>query len=531
VIPPRGFTAQMKGGLTSVDRGRDGAFKVTAGGGNFAVHADAFKRRAEDYDTPAGRQLNSFVESEGFAVGSSYVGRDGFVGLAFSNFNSLYGIPGKEAAAERPRIDLQQNKVQSKGEWRLRALGLESVRYWFGASDYAHNEVHFGTGFPEIGSRFTNKESEGRVEAQHLPVQTMFGELRGAIGTQIGHRRTAGMSFEGDSLLDPARTSSIAAFWFEELEVTRRLRLQVASRIEHTKVDGSGPDLTDPMAPAPVTGEKTFRPVSVSAGVLYELPWGVVARLTGQYVERAPDAAELFSKGAHDATGTFEIGNPSIDKEAARTIELGFKRAKGALRFDASAYYTAFDGFVFKQRTGETCDTTLASCTPVGPGGDLNQIVFQQRDAIFYGAELMAQLDLGRWRQGTFGVDGQYDFVRAWFDDTRDGNLPRIPPHRAGLGLYYRDDNWFARAGFLHAFDQNKIGEHETPTKGYTLVNADLAYTFALEGRAGVVPRMTIGLKGENLLDDDVRNHVSFKKDEVLQPGRTIRLYGIVQLN
>jgi hypothetical protein len=27
---------------------------------------------------------------------------------------------------------------------------------------------------------------------------------------------------------------------------------------------------------------------------------------------------------------------------------------------------------------------------------------------------------------------------------------------------------------------------------------------------------MTIGLKGENLLDDDVRNHVSFKKDEGL---------------
>jgi iron complex outermembrane recepter protein len=157
--------------------------------------------------------------------------------------------------------------------------------------------------------------------------------------------------------------------------------------------------------------------------------------------------------------------------------------------------------------------------------------VFQERDAIFYGAELMAQLDLGRWRQSTFGVDGQYDFVRAWFDDARDGNLPRIPPHRAGLGLYWRDDNWFARAGFLHAFDQNKIGEHETPTKGYTLVNADLAYTFALEGRAGVVPRMTIGLKGENPLDDDVRNHVSFKKDEVLQPGRTVRLYRIVQLN
>jgi len=33
------------------------------------------------------------------------------------------------------------------------------------------------------------------------------------------------------------------------------------------------------------------------------------------------------------------------------------------------------------------------------------------------------------------------------------------------------------------------------------------------------------------VLDDDIRNHVSFKKDEVLQPGRTIRLYGSVKLN
>jgi iron complex outermembrane receptor protein len=42
---------------------------------------------------------------------------------------------------------------------------------------------------------------------------------------------------------------------------------------------------------------------------------------------------------------------------------------------------------------------------------------------------------------------------------------------------------------------------------------------------------MTIGLRAENLLDEDVRNHVSYKKDEVLQPGRTIRLYGVVRYN
>jgi iron complex outermembrane receptor protein len=132
---------------------------------------------------------------------------------------------------------------------------------------------------------------------------------------------------------------------------------------------------------------------------------------------------------------------------------------------------------------------------------------------------------------GVWGIDGQYDVVRARFEDARDGNVPRIPPHRAGLGIYYRDDSWYARTGVLHAFDQERIGENETPTKGYTLWSADLAYTYKLDRSAGATTETTIGLKGENLLDDDVRNHVSFKKDEVLQPGRSVRLYGVVKFN
>ncbi len=36
---------------------------------------------------------------------------------------------------------------------------------------------------------------------------------------------------------------------------------------------------------------------------------------------------------------------------------------------------------------------------------------------------------------------------------------------------------------------------------------------------------ITLGLVGDNLLNDDVRNAVSFKKDEVLLPGRTVRAF------
>jgi iron complex outermembrane receptor protein len=40
---------------------------------------------------------------------------------------------------------------------------------------------------------------------------------------------------------------------------------------------------------------------------------------------------------------------------------------------------------------------------------------------------------------------------------------------------------------------------------------------------------MTLGVVGTNLLNDEVRNAVSFKKDEVLLPGRSVRFFTTVK--
>lgn len=523
-IPSRRFRAATMGGYSTVDEGRDGAFKATAGAGMFAVHADGFKRQAEDYDTPAGRQLNTFVDSEGGAVGASIIGRQGFVGIAATHFESLYGIPGADAAEEQSRIDMVQDKLNAKGALRLEGGALQTLRFWFGASDYAHDEIAQEDGARFVGSRFTNEEQEGRVEAQHQPVATAFGRVSGAFGVQLVHRDIRGQSFEGDSLLEPAETSSAAAFLFEELHVTPDLKLQAAGRIEHVGVEGTG--LADASAVGLSDVTRSFDPFGLSTGVLYQLPAEVVARLTAQYVERAPDAGELFSKGVHEATGTFEIGNTDLAVEKAQTIEAGFSRATGALQFDASIYHTRYDGFIFKQLTGVGCGATLDSC---GLEDELKQVIFTQRDATFYGAELEARYDVMRAWDGVWGVDGQYDFVRARFENGE--NVPRIPPHRLGGGIYYRDGNWLARLGVLHAFGQDELGVNETATPGYTLLSAEVRYTTKLEANALAVPELTIGVKGENLADNEVRNHVSFKKDEVLEPGASVRVFGAVRLN
>lgn len=556
-IPQGGISGAIKGGVTSVDEGRDGAFKVTAGSKatGVAVHADGFVRRVEDYDTPKGKELNTFVDSQGGSVGLSRVWSDGFVGVSFAHIESLYGIPGEEAhEGALPRIDMQQDKVLARGEWRMRDFGLEAVRFWFGASDYVHDEfaIHdpeHDTEF-EVGSTFTNKEQEARVELQHLPVGTMLGNLNGAFGVHVANRNTRGQSFEGESLLEPVHMQSAAAFWFEELDLTQNLRLQAATRIEHTTVDGTGwEDLQGEVhgdhghfQAHEFQGERSFTPVSASLGVLYQLPFQTVARLTGQYVERAPDAAELFSKGMHEATGTFEVGNPFLDVEKATTAEIGLKKTTGAFRFDTSAYYTRYNGFIYRQLQGLACDAASHggefNCTEEDHGGDdhgheeeghlFDLVFFDQRDANFYGLEAAAQYDVAPIWRGLWGIDGQYDFVRAEFEG--GANVPRIPPHRLGGGLYYRDANWFARAGVLHAFEQDNIGVEEIATPGYTLVSAEISYT--AEGNGPGSPGYTIGLKGENLADEEVLNHASFKRREgVLEPGASVRLFGSVKLN
>jgi iron complex outermembrane receptor protein len=265
-----------------------------------------------------------------------------------------------------------------------------------------------------------------------------------------------------------------------------------------------------------------YTPKSVSAGLIQGLPWNLVASLTGQYVERAPKPAELFSGGGHDATGTFDKGNPNLDIEVAKSVEAGLRRAVGHFRFEATAYYTKFKGFIFRRLTGDTCDGDAAVC---GPGvGDLKEAIYSQRDATFRGAELQSQLDVMPLSTGWFGIEDQFDVVRATFSDGT--NVPRIPPVRLGGGVYWRNPYWLARVNLLHAFAQNHTAvAGETSTPGYNDLRAELSYRTKLHPTDMGPREVTIGLAGTNLLNDDIRNHVSYTKDEVLMPGASVRAF------
>jgi iron complex outermembrane recepter protein len=540
--PLGGWQTQIFGATTTVDRGAEGGALFDAGSRDFAFHADVYGRRSNDYLIPSypylfpsdpappfnGKQPNSSFHSEGQAVGGSYLFDGGYVGAAVSRFSTLYHVPTMEGAATNGRIAIEQVKYTSKGEFRPQSSAIDVIRYWAGAVEYHHDELGLGdTGIDGIQATFNNHAQEARSEIQFMPMATPLGTLVSVVGGQFDHQQID-TSGDAGSLLGQARTNRAAGYFLNQLWFTDTLRLLSAGRVEPVRLDGTAGIFPPGLVPPPdnptlVLHSLDYVPKSISFKVLQDLPSWMVASATVQRIERAPTALELFAHGAHDAPGTFEIGNPSLKIETANSAELGLQRFQGDFRFDAKIYYTYYNNFIFRQATGILCGATFATC---GNGIDTAfiQTIYSQRDAIFRGTEVAWQWDLVPLATGIFGVDGQYDFVRATF--AADGsNVPRMPPMRVGGGAYWRADDWFVRMGLLHAFGQHDLGVNETPTAGYNLLKLQIENTRYYRYSPWGPTLITTGLVGDNLLDVDVRNHVQFHKDEILLPGRSIKFY------
>ena len=524
--PTDGLEGEAQTEYTSVDKGWQGAGSANFSVGSFVGHIDGFAREAGDYEIPTGGvQANSGARSSGFSLGGSYLFLNGHVGASITNFDSDYRVPGAEASANQLYIDLEQSKFRAEAKFEDFSGFITAINANIGYSDYTHDEVSRLTG--TIGSRFNNEEWESRVELLHAPI----GNFEGAFGLQLSQRDLQA-SGEGGELIAPSERDVIAGFLFEEIQLNDAITLQFGGRVEQVSIKGLGvnaPTLQGVTLPGAELADfgtnrnLTFTPVSGSAAAIFDIGYDLSLGISAQYVERAPDLLELFAKGPHEATETFEVGDPSLKIESARSLEVSLKRETGPITFEAAGFYTSFENFINKTDTGFVCGEEFDTCGIAGALGvedELRQVSYSQADADFHGLELGAKWDAISLNEGTVGIDGRFDYVVAEF--TNGGNVPRIPPMRYGLGLFYETDTLFSRLSFLQAERQSNLATGETTTGGYTDLRFEATYAMQLPDTDR---QIELGIVGTNLLDEQIRNHVSFKKDDVLEPGASARFF------
>ena len=505
------------------------AGRIDWSAGSFVFHASGFYRRSNDYEIPGEAELypdeeedhdeeshgileNSFLDNEGGSFGGSWIGERWRAGLAYTLYDSNYGIPGahghgheeehdeehgddhegeeghEEEEEENVTIGLESRRLEGELVGAQPFGGFEQLKLRLADTRYTHTEFEGD----EVGTVFNNDSTDLRLELRHNP----WSAWDGAFGAQYAERDFEAIGDE--AFVPPSNTRTMAVFWVESAEFDE---WQIDLGIRYDKIRVKALETNAGNMPV----KRDFSPLSASLGAIYHFDDSRHLAFNVSFAERAPTDQELFAFGPHIATQNFEIGDPTLNNESNLHGEIGYRVHKGQFTGSITLYYDRFSDYIFQLDTGLEED-------------ELPVRQWSQQDASFYGGELELRYDLGRFNSGHWQLFGFTDLVRAEFKD--NSNVPRIPPVRFGLGADWDLRGWAANVTWINASSHTRIAEYETPTPGYDLLNAELSYLFQSDKRS----EWEVYLKGHNLLNEDIRNSTSFLKDQAPQIGRNFVL-------
>ena len=468
-------------------------------GSQFALRVEGSKREANDYIAPnyfhehegelekERRVGNTFAKGETVSVGGSWIGERGFAGIAYTNRQDQYGLPGHSHEYESctvsgnlligcgeedygdehetgPWVDLKSERYDFRTEILNPIAGFEKLRAHASYTDYQHDEIEGDS----VATTFKSKGYDARLEMVHQPI----ADWEGVVGVQYNQQK---LDITGEeSILEPAKTQKWSVFGLEHKQ-WNDFHFELGARVDHQTIDieSNRKDYDD-------------YAVSYSSAVNWMFAPNYKLSLVGSHQERLPLAQELYADGKHLATNTYERGNENLDVEKSNNLELGFHYDTDKIDYHVHVYHNWYDNYIYAQTADRYENFRLVDYT--------------QDKARFYGTEAEASYTINDvYKMSVFG-----DYVRGKIDNE---NAPRVPAGRLGTKVNANfSDTWSGTAEYYHVFEQDRIASYETETEGYNMVNLGLAYN----GQYMQGNDYRVYFKANNLLDETVYSHTSF---------------------
>jgi iron complex outermembrane receptor protein len=530
--------------------------------GNFDVPNGAVIHEEEDHDEHEEEGHDEHEENLGYINNSDYaveatkfgiskVGDWGYFGFSLDNLQSVYGIPfhgeeheeeghdehgDEEEEHEEERIfsTTDSESFTIKGLYNLNGNTINSISYTYRDTDYSLTEAHA----EEEG----HDDHEEEEHEEHAPTlfsnnATEYGAIFDISNDNMTQKVVFNFVDEDSSIvgeeafMNPANNEEFTLGYYmskdlEAFKVDFGMRLDQIDRTgsvtdeDHGDVDYySIDDSTNSFAVS--LGREITDTVNMSIGYAS--------------VERLPSVIELFMNGPHMATGRLETGNPNLQSETSNNFDITFNFESGEYYGYASFYINDVDNYITIMDEDEDHDEHEDEHHDEGEHhedededdhadehddhghGNLIHANYVQEDAEFDGYEI----EFGRTMSlasGELTLSFGRDVVNAKFADGH--NVPRINPARNVYSLSYKQNDIVFKLSMKDVDKQNDIGEGETATEAYQMLDTRLTKTFDLSGKS----KLKVSLFGRNLLDEVARNHASFVKNEVPLPGRN---YGI----
>jgi len=485
------------------------AFRVSAGG----VRAENTRIPSGNYTDPGtgavfnlDRMPQTFDHSGEAGLGYAYQGDFGTFGIGGKHFEVNYGIPGvppnpdfANVPPTTSRIAQRRNTVEFRSLFNHGFGFIDRVKLNASFNDYNHSEFPTaqdasGVSDPEA-THFLKRQLNGVLQLQHQS----FGKLQGTLGLWTNIEN---MKISGDEPLGPnSRTIGIAGYAYEEYPAADKTRLQAGLRYDYNKIQTrSDPQSTDPNFQT-LNASRLSNAVTASLGAIQTLTPELTGSLSFARSFRAPTVQELFANGLDAPSGTYTVGTPGLEPETGLGADLSLKGNFAKASFEVSPYVNSISHYIYGFLRGDTIQNF-----PVRQ--------FGATDARLFGLDASITVQPAPY----FALKAGADYVNA--EDTKQNvPLPFTPPLRGLLRATYQDQTYMGMVETRLAAKQTRLGEGDTPTPGYTVVNLGVGMRFA---RQRVLNNISIHC--DNVFDRVYRDNLSVIKDFIPQPGRGFRL-------
>ena len=499
---------EFSGYANAVASGAHSAFRVSAGG----LHTSDIRIPSGTYTDPGSgaafqldRMPQSFAHSGEAGLGWSYQGDAGLIGIGGNYFEMNYGVPGVPpnpdwltAPPTTSRIDQRRTTVEFRSLLNARGPWLDRVRLDASYNDYSHSEfptAQDSTGVSDPQANHFHKREFNAV----LRLEHRMGPLSGTLGLWTDIQD---LTIEGDQPLGPnSTTTGLAVFAYEEYVAAPGTRLQAALRFDYNRIRTHPyPQSTDSVFQT-LDASRLSNAFTASAGAVQRLGTRLTASFSIARSFRAPTVQELFANGLDAASGTYSIGTASLGPETGLGVDASLKGDFGDVTFEVSPYLNSIDHYIYAFLRGDTLQ-----------GFPVRQ--FAATSARLAGFEA----SLGVEPVPHLALRVSADYVDAQ-DTRRDVPLPFIPPLHALLRATWQGEVYTGTVEWRAAARQTRLGDGDTPTAGYAVLNLAAGMRVV---RGALVSVVT--LHCDNVLDTAYRDNLSVIKDFLPQPGRALRL-------
>ena len=480
----------LKYDYTSVNNGYGNNFLLKRNLYNTNIFFSINNKHLDNYSIPKGSLYeegldkgtlaNSDYKTQNINLGISFPRQWGYFGLAFENNDGVYGIPFHAEEEEEHEEEEEEHRIFTKVETETYTLkGKYNKSSYFNSIDYSLRDSN---------SFLKEHEEDGSAS---LDSNSKSLSVKFNLDNDLYEKR---LLLQYDRTKSPMKTAYIPSSVSYDRSIAYFARtknkpyeIDFAGRYESNSRDSSNQRYGDTS-------------ISFGTSIAHNLTESLFYNIGYAHISRTPSIAELFANGTHGPTQRYERGNNNLSREVSINIELVLQYSLDEIDLDLNLYRNDMNNFIYlADQSTSTSGKTDAN--------------WSQKNGVIQGYELTVSRNYNIGN-GDLLVKFSRDDISGIFDNNT--YIPRITPAKNVLSLKYENQkNDAYRLDFIYTESQGDMSSIETKTNSH--VDLDIGYSkkIIFDSHKDLI----INIYGNNILNNTVRNHSSFVKNEVPMPG------------